>query len=457
VRIRLAIPERHVDAGVLNAALEATTRANERVLEAGEAPLLDDAIRDGLVWKPEPFDDGEHFDLAAEATRRGWGDCDDLAPWHAAGLRVTGEDPGAEAIVRRTGTANRWHAVVRHSDGQIVDPSRMAGMGKGKEAAVVGALARPMARRGDAGMAVVPWRGGYAARADLPWEDQHVSSTWVAPTREEALLRAVRGACLVGDEVSCPHVDQALAVAGMLCEGDYSTRIAMAHELVDAQPDADELVDGCDGCVGDDTADAAGMAAAGACAAYGAPELAPVCSAGASRIVTDLGTVFGGKCTGWPCAQQRPEEWARWMKPAEIDRANQLFNAWLGTAVSTVPSVMAHASGPGGLDLGLKIPAGSMRRAFLSRWYQTFVEKAAHAATKMTAHKPAGAVASMATTGVVAPIAHFGSGGTKADKAQTLPAGKAPSGAPLGALPLPGGGSIAYSPGDPNGPIVIRF
>jgi hypothetical protein len=63
----------------------------------------------------------------------------------------------------------------------------------------------------------------------------------------------------------------------------------------------------------------------------------------------------------------------------------------------------------------------------------------------------------MAASGPVAPTQYFGGGGGKHDKAQTLPAGQAPTGESLHALPLPGGGSIAFTPGDPNGPIVIRF
>ena len=80
MRIRLAIPDRLVTPQVLEAALEATTLANQNAIAAGEAPSLTDAIRGGLRWRPEPFMDGEHFDLAATAHRRGWGDCDDLAP-----------------------------------------------------------------------------------------------------------------------------------------------------------------------------------------------------------------------------------------------------------------------------------------------------------------------------------------------------------------------------------------
>jgi hypothetical protein len=65
----------------------------------------------------------------------GRGDCEDLAAWRAAELRVTGEDPEARARVIRSGPRT-WHAVVERSSGELEDPSRELGMGVG----MVGAL-----------------------------------------------------------------------------------------------------------------------------------------------------------------------------------------------------------------------------------------------------------------------------------------------------------------------------
>ena len=128
MRIRIAVPEKHVNASILDAALEATTRANEAALKAGDAKPISPFIKAGRVrWKPEPFTDGEHFDLSRQVVERGWGDCDDLAPAYAAELRYTGRDPGARAVVRRSGP-NLWHAVTLLSDGTVKDPSRSAGM-----------------------------------------------------------------------------------------------------------------------------------------------------------------------------------------------------------------------------------------------------------------------------------------------------------------------------------------
>jgi hypothetical protein len=182
VRIQVAIPEAHVEAPVLDAALEATTRLNESMLKSGSVPTFDDGLKSGIRWKPEP-PGAEHFDHAHEVMTRKWGDCDDLAPWHAASLRHTGEDPGARAIVRRSGP-RRWHAIVQRSDGSIEDPSRAAGMGQssvvgGDYEGIVGAAVPlmyepPSHAVGGAyivkpAIAMRPFAGQWQARADLPW------------------------------------------------------------------------------------------------------------------------------------------------------------------------------------------------------------------------------------------------------------------------------------------------
>lgn len=196
MRVRLALPSKVVQPDVLNAILEATTLANAKLLQNGEAPTVREAIRDGLRWKPEDFADGEHFDLAPVAAARGWGDCDDLAPWLAAEMRLRG-DPGAAAVVRRSGP-KRWHVVVRDGAGVIHDPSKWAGM-KGKAGAGP-AVHGTMAPTGAGALALLPYRGGWAARMDLPWGAQHVSGMYVSGDIEEAAYGAARGAALVGEE-----------------------------------------------------------------------------------------------------------------------------------------------------------------------------------------------------------------------------------------------------------------
>jgi hypothetical protein len=218
VRIRLAIPDRLLTPAALEAALEATTLANAEAIRRGEVPHIEDAIRRGVRWRPEPFVDGEHFDLAHQVMRRNWGDCDDLAPWLSASLREQGED--ARTRVVKTGR-DRWHAVTELSDGRILDPSKWAGMGK-RSANVSGvgaALARPFARRHGGALCVMPDRSGrWWSRVDLPWSDGrgHLASHARASTPYEALYNAVAGAVVCGEEIDSPLVDRARAAAEML-------------------------------------------------------------------------------------------------------------------------------------------------------------------------------------------------------------------------------------------------
>lgn len=229
MRIRLAIPDRLVTPEALEAALEATSLANEQAILRGEVPPLTDAIAEGVRWKPEPYLDGEHFDLAHVVTQRKWGDCDDLAPWLAGELRATGEDPGARARVYKSGP-DRWHVVTETSDGTILDPSKWAGMGKkssvsgvGGVNGVCGMIARPFARMGEGAMCCVPHQGKYWSRVDLPFPDAagHIASHARANTAEESLYRAVAGAIACGEQIDSHLCDRARIMGAMLL-GDLS-------------------------------------------------------------------------------------------------------------------------------------------------------------------------------------------------------------------------------------------
>jgi hypothetical protein len=207
VRIRLAIPDRHLDADVIDAVLEATTRAAAKQIAAGEAPDARDAIERGLKWRPEPYDDGEHFDLPATTVKRRWADCDDLGPHLAASLRVTGEDEGARAVAYRSGPG-RWHVVTRMSDGRILDPSKWAGMRKGVSPGVAGGTIRPMAAHGRGAVALAQAaNGAWVGRCDLPWPSTQTHLAGLARARDPrtAVARAIEGSALccegIGGEV----------------------------------------------------------------------------------------------------------------------------------------------------------------------------------------------------------------------------------------------------------------
>ena len=225
MRVNVAIAESQVRAPILNAALESVTRLNESLIEDGKVPTFREGLKEGIRWKPEP-PGAEHFDHAGVVLGRKWGDCDDLAPWHAASLRATGEDLDAEAVVRRSGP-KRWHAVVRRGDGSIDDPSREAGMGKKEHPGVIGAAlplmyTAPSAVVGGAyivrpALAMRPFRDRVQARADLPWHwrahltdkptatDYAMAALHSDPVASTALTGAIDGICRLGIAAGFAH------------------------------------------------------------------------------------------------------------------------------------------------------------------------------------------------------------------------------------------------------------
>ena len=108
MRIRLAVPDELDDQdrkAALDAALESVTRTNTGMIRTGKVPPAAKMIKAGkVVWKPEPPGD-EHFDLPGTIIGRGWGDCDDLAPWR--------ERPGVVPV--EIGPDGRVRPTVAHS------------------------------------------------------------------------------------------------------------------------------------------------------------------------------------------------------------------------------------------------------------------------------------------------------------------------------------------------------
>ena len=253
MRIQIAVPEDSVTKPVLDGALEAVTRLNEQLLRDGKTPTDEQLIAQGARWKPEPPGQ-EHFDHGAAIASRGWGDCDDWAPLRAARLRVTGEDPGAIAEVRKTGL-KRWHATVTRSDGSEDDPSLDAGMpGPGRRVGGHGAWV-PVMRRGVHGVdgtfintpqlavrAIEDRHGdveSWQARADLPWhgwrpsnspQDVAMVTLHRSPVADQAIAGAVLGAydlgCVSG-HADPEHLTHMLALSDAL---DGASWEELAHE-----------------------------------------------------------------------------------------------------------------------------------------------------------------------------------------------------------------------------------
>ncbi len=230
MRIRLGVPE-HLSsdetAGAIDAALEAVTRAATPLVEHGRVPTFEQAVYGGKVrWKPEPPGD-EHFDLPQTVLRRGWGDCDDLAPWHAASLRATAQDPQARAMVVPSGP-HRWHAIVERGDGSIEDPSKAAGMPSrvsGLASGIAGAFWSPMFGR-RLSLAAYPLRHGrWAGRVDVPDRQDHplvYSHLALCRTPARAVRQAITGVGLLGR-----------------CGDDESLLLGGLADLLDGVPAAD--------------------------------------------------------------------------------------------------------------------------------------------------------------------------------------------------------------------------
>jgi hypothetical protein len=239
MRVNVAIPEQHVTAPVLDAALEAVTKLNEQLIKSGAAPKFTDA-QHSVSWKPEP-PGAEHFDNAGIVAHRGHGDCDDLAPWLAAERRVTGVDPGAQAVVVPSGP-QRWHAIVKRSNGTYEDPSEATGM-RGKRHAIAGAavplMSAPMASVSGAftlrpQLALRPnGNGGWQGRADIPWNwrasgeatpgEIAMVSLHQHPVASTALVGAIDGA-----------LDLAETNGG--CDGDHVERLLALRNYADGMP-----------------------------------------------------------------------------------------------------------------------------------------------------------------------------------------------------------------------------
>jgi hypothetical protein len=252
MRIRLAVPDELDDqerTEALNAALEAVTVAAAGQVRRGKVPPAAGVIKAGRIkWMPEPPGD-EHFDLPSTVVGRGWGDCDDLAPYHAGSLRATGTDPNARAFVKRSGPT-RWHALVRRGDGTIEDPSRHAGMGEGVSGNGDGigpAIHAPMSYDPRLCIAVsgLPDQRNWVARVDVP--DMHEPWAWSSMAVNEdpkaALLRAMRSAkTVVGEEMDEEDALR-LGVLHDLINGSDPYEVAQAvAEMADDNVDVMRLV-----------------------------------------------------------------------------------------------------------------------------------------------------------------------------------------------------------------------
>jgi len=238
--VNIGIPEEQVTKPVLDAGLEPVTRLNEALIREGKAPDFHAQIAKGNRWAPEPPGQ-ESFDHAGTIDKRGWGDCDDWAPLHAATLRVTRVDPGARAVVFQSGP-HRWHAVTKRTTGTVPyqDPSQTAGMRVRRGSAAAGippAVTASMAAGGAVLGGVADTRPFIAVRQDprtKVWQSRtdlpfargplaglgHVLAVrHEARTPARALAGSLLGATLLGGcsgVTDRRHLDRLYALSGLL-------------------------------------------------------------------------------------------------------------------------------------------------------------------------------------------------------------------------------------------------
>lgn len=118
-------------AGVVRLYLRALVISNAYWLQQNpDAPLL---YKSGVQYRPEPnAGKYEEFASVRECLSRGWGDCDDLAAWRAAEIRVRERRPANILVYWRKNPQNGqtiWHVQVKRPDtGECEDPSRLLGM-----------------------------------------------------------------------------------------------------------------------------------------------------------------------------------------------------------------------------------------------------------------------------------------------------------------------------------------
>lgn len=132
------------DPAIIEALLEGLIAANTVMLDGADFPPLYEA---GVVYKREPKG-REEWQTCERTLQRGSGDCEDLTGWRVAELRRAGER-GARPFVRpargsgagvgaaggrRRRRRRKWHVLVERGDGTFEDPSRILGMGAGREA-----------------------------------------------------------------------------------------------------------------------------------------------------------------------------------------------------------------------------------------------------------------------------------------------------------------------------------
>lgn len=159
-------------------ALKSLVKTNLRILrkDSGTIPPI---YKSGVKYRAEKGT--ERWSNLRTLLKQGHGDCEDLSSWRVAELLATGQD--AKPWIVKTGR-NRYHAVVKRSDGTIEDPTKIIKrlekhtnrkrLGMNRTSKII----RFRVRR-------IP--GGFEARLLIPVFSGRLSLSGVGPTKADAM------------------------------------------------------------------------------------------------------------------------------------------------------------------------------------------------------------------------------------------------------------------------------
>jgi hypothetical protein len=102
--------------------LERLVQQSVGQIRAGLVPPL---LTSGVRYRKEPRG-VEEWMTALETSRRGHGDCEDLAIWLSSELRARNRDQNAKVVIKLV-RPGLMHALVA-SRGALLDPSKLLGM-----------------------------------------------------------------------------------------------------------------------------------------------------------------------------------------------------------------------------------------------------------------------------------------------------------------------------------------
>lgn len=107
----------------LNGALEGLVLVNVALMQASPVPFPHIG-QTAVIFRQERRSGVERWQTAPQLVESTVGDCEDIAGYHAAWLRVYNR-LDARAVAIPTGVRGRWHAVVRSPDGRTLDIARV--------------------------------------------------------------------------------------------------------------------------------------------------------------------------------------------------------------------------------------------------------------------------------------------------------------------------------------------